>query len=254
MQGVPSDPIKYAEWVENRSGVKNPMFGKSHSDATRKKMSESSRGKNNPNYGKHHSVETRKKISEKNKGKHHPFYGKRQSDETRKKKSVVQLGKHNSFYGKHHTEQVRNRISENSYGGYWYGAVSYREPQKYCELWCRDLWNRIDAAQNYQSILSGNTKEDQNGRNLDRHHIYWQPKACCEWDDDIGGYYCWIDIGTKKNPNKIKYYINGDPNKFVLLTKKEHGMVRGDKLKWIKIFEDLIYEKLGGICYLPKED
>ena len=146
---------------------------------------------------------------------------------------------------------------ESMTGGFWYGAVTYGEPRKYCELWCKDLWDRIDAAQNYQSILSGKTKEDNicGGKPcaLSRHHVYWQPKACCEWDEDVKGYYAMINIGTKKKPDWYKHYIKGDPNKFVLLTAQEHGMIKKDKLKWIKIFEDLIESELGGVCYLPKK-
>lgn len=65
------------EWIENhkksmieyrsREEYKNPMLGKSHSEQSRKKISENHHdvcGKNNPMYGKKHSEETRRKISE----------------------------------------------------------------------------------------------------------------------------------------------------------------------------------------------
>lgn len=149
-------------------------------------------------------------------------------------------------------EYILKRM-EKRIGGFWYGNIRYFNPQKYCELWCPDLWHRIDKSQNYQSILSGKTKFENGGRALDRHHVYWQPKACCGWDEDTHGYYAMINIGTVKKPNWYKYYIPGDPNKFVLLTKQEHGMIMKDKLKWIKIFEDLIETKLCGECYLPKK-
>jgi hypothetical protein len=150
----------------------------------------------------------------------------------------------------------RNNI-EGRWGGFWYGAVRYTDPPRYCEIWDAPFWHRIDEAQNYQSILSGKTKKDNIDRNgktraLSRHHVYYQKKACCEWDKDINGYYVWIDIGTPKRPNRIKYYIPGDPNKFVLLTTSEHMKTAKDKLKWIKIFEGLVESKLGGVCYLPK--
>ena len=147
----------------------------------------------------------------------------------------------------------RIKQKEGKVGGFWYGNVRYTN-RKYCELWCPDLWHRIDKAQNYQSILSGKTKFDNGERTLDRHHVYWQPKACCEWDEDTQGYFAMINIGTRGKPNWYKHYITGDPNKFVLLTKQEHGMVAKDKLKWIKIFENLIETKLGGVCYLPEDE
>jgi len=40
-----------------------------------------------------------------------------------------------------------------------------------------------------------------------------------------------------------KYYIRGDPNKFVLLTHQEHGMISKNKLEWIKFFEDKIEDE-----------
>lgn len=156
------------------------------------------------------------------------------------------------------TDEWLLKNMEASVGGFCIQNITYRDPPVYCEFWCPDLWHRIDEAQNYQSILSGKTKSenicrDGKTRALSRHHVYWQPRACCEWDEDIGGYYAWIETGTKKHPNKVKYYIKGDPNKFVLLTASEHMIIRQDKLKWIKIFEELIETKLGGICYLPKD-
>ena len=45
------------------TGVNNPMFGKKHSEETRKKMSDAHRGENNHNYGKPRSEEVRRKIS-----------------------------------------------------------------------------------------------------------------------------------------------------------------------------------------------
>lgn len=78
--------------------------------------------------------------------------------------------------------------------GFWYGhPILHQMKNKiYCELWNRDLWNRIDAAWDFKSAISGETKEDNKGRDLDRHHVYWQEKACCKWDEDTSGYYAKI--------------------------------------------------------------
>jgi hypothetical protein len=148
--------------------------------------------------------------------------------------------------------------------GFWYGhpIINKERPKSYCELWNRDLWNRIDAAWNFKSAISGKTKEENKDRELDRHHVYWQEKACCEWDEDTQGYYATINIGTFANPIMYKHYIKGDPNKFVLLTRGEHGIIKGNKklgttkLTWIKFFEELIEqrEKEGKKCYLSKEE
>lgn len=45
-------------------GENNNMYGRHHSEETKKKMSEALKGENHPLYGKHRSEETRKKISE----------------------------------------------------------------------------------------------------------------------------------------------------------------------------------------------
>lgn len=241
---------------ETRKKLSDINRGKKLSDETRKKISESECGEKNPFYGKRHSEESRKKMSESQSGEKSRWYGKHLPEETRRKISDAKRGENHHLYGKHHSDQSIEKITEGGFGGFWYGKVRYYD-RIYCELWCPDLWHRIDEAQNYQSILSGKTKEDNIGKSgkpraLSRHHVYWQPRACCVWDEDVGGYYAWIETGTKKYPNKVKYYINGDPNKFVLLTMSEHQMIKKDKIKWIEIFEELIDTKLGGVCYLPK--
>ena len=77
------------------SGENNPMYGKHHSEETRKKLSES-------NKGRHPSEETKRKISESQKGKHH-------SEETLKKMSE-------SHKGKHLSEETRKKLSESHRG------------------------------------------------------------------------------------------------------------------------------------------
>jgi hypothetical protein len=159
---------------------------------------------------------------------------------------------------------VENNLIHLTGEGIWYGnqaLINSNNDNKtyYCELWNPDLWNRIDAAYDYKSILSGKDKFDnKNNRALNRHHLYWQPQACCIWDEDVGGYYAWI----LNNGVNVKYYIKGDPNKFVLLTDREHGIIRGkkgttrDRIYWIKLLENLVNEraKEGKKCYLTPEE
>ena len=65
------------------SGEKHPLFGKIHSEETRKKMSEAMSGKT-------YSEETRKKMSEAKLGKKNHFFGKSLSEETKEKLSKSQ--------------------------------------------------------------------------------------------------------------------------------------------------------------------
>lgn len=76
----------------------NPLYGKHHTEETRRKISEATKDENNPFYGKHHSEDTKRKISEATKGKH-------LSKETRRKISEARKGKHLS-------EETKRKISE----------------------------------------------------------------------------------------------------------------------------------------------
>jgi hypothetical protein len=85
-------------------GEKNGMFGKKHSDETKKLM----KGKNNAMFGKTHSDETKERMSEAKKGEnnamfgktgeHHPMFGK--------------TGEHHPMFGKTHSDETKERMSE----------------------------------------------------------------------------------------------------------------------------------------------
>ena len=153
------------------------------------------------------------------------------------------------------------KCTETRTGGFWYGNVRYPEMnsnkretrRRYCELWTEDLKERVRAYWGYQSPLSGETAEDNGGRNLSVHHIYYQEKACCVWDEDANGYYAMINVGTWREPDFYKYYILGDPNKFIPLTLREHAETNYNRLGWIKLFENIIEEQ-GGKCYFTKKE
>ena len=154
------------------------------------------------------------------------------------------------------------RSVETNVGGFWYGNVRNDKKKqswerKYCELWNEDLKERIRAYWGYASVLSGlpetSIHKDKTLRSISCHHIYYQPKACCVWDEDENGYYANVNIGTRKIPIIERYYIEGDPNKFVTLTAKEHTQTNKNKIRWIKTFEKLIEEQ-GGKCYFTKQE
>ncbi|MDB2099827.1 NUMOD3 domain-containing DNA-binding protein [Clostridium paraputrificum] len=101
----------------------NPMYGKKHSEESRRKMSLA-------NTGRTLSLEHRRKISEtlkkNNFGKAHFNLGRKHSDETRKLYSLTRKGENNPnwgngdkikgeknpMYGKRHSEETRRKMSE----------------------------------------------------------------------------------------------------------------------------------------------
>lgn len=95
-----SEEERKARW--GRSGEKNGMFGRNHTEESRRKMSENSTGKyageNSWWYGKHMSDEAKRKLREKAlerdiRGERNPFYGKHHSEESKKKQAESMKGR-----------------------------------------------------------------------------------------------------------------------------------------------------------------
>lgn len=93
--------------------------GKTLSDECKKKISEAIKGEKNGMYGKHHSEETKKKQSEAKKGHY-------TSEETRNKMSEAHKGENNSMYGKKHSDETKKKMGKshkgntNTKGMHWY--------------------------------------------------------------------------------------------------------------------------------------
>jgi len=97
----PTGIIRSVQTREKISGKNSPMLGKTHSEETRKKLSEIGKklvGDNNPFFGKTHSENTKQKLSEAQKGRV-------LSEETRQKLS--EAGK-----GRSHSEETKRKMSE----------------------------------------------------------------------------------------------------------------------------------------------
>ena len=98
------------------AGEKHPMYGKHHTEESKKKNREA-------HTGKHTSEETRRKMREARKrkyvGENSPFYGKKHSEETKKKMSEASKG--NKYrLGKKLSEETRNKLSLQRTGRHWF--------------------------------------------------------------------------------------------------------------------------------------
>lgn len=123
---------------ETKKGENHPMFGKVHSEETKRKISVAKKGKPSRNKGKVHSEETKAKMSEAMKGKilseEHKAklseahkgktlseehraklsevnIGKTLSEETKAKMSAAKKGENNPMFGKVRSEETKEKIS-----------------------------------------------------------------------------------------------------------------------------------------------
>ena len=116
---------------EGQVGTNNVMYGKSHSDETKNKMSiarlgvsikpmsnqEKERrrkitGKDHPSFGRKASEETRMKLRECNGGENNPMYGKKHSQETKDKIGKSSAGRPSPLKGRSISEETKKKISE----------------------------------------------------------------------------------------------------------------------------------------------
>ena len=106
---------------EQLFGDSNPFYGKTHSEKSRKIISEKQSlrtGENNSFYGKKHTEETKKKISEANSGI-------KRTDEFKQHLSEINSGEKNHFYGKKHSEETKKKMSEAAKGRIAYNAIPW---------------------------------------------------------------------------------------------------------------------------------
>ena len=185
-----------------------PMFGKHHSDETRKKISENHAdfsGENHPMYGKHHSEETRQKMSEAKQNMSEETKLKmskakmNMSEETKQKicsNHADMSGKNNPNYGKHISDYQKQRLSEthrgkilsieirqkiaNSLKGEknpsWKGGISF-EP--YCIKFDDEFKERVRDFFNRCCYVCGKNEIENKGK-LCVHHVTYDKEMCCD--------------------------------------------------------------------------
>jgi hypothetical protein len=95
----------------------NPMYGKTHTEDARLKMSKFHKGRIPANKGKHHTEDTKIKISKATSGSNNPMYGRTHTEETKLKQSKAKLDKRNvKLQGKPKSESHRKKLSEANAG------------------------------------------------------------------------------------------------------------------------------------------
>lgn len=103
-------------------GEKHPLFGKKHTEETKKKIGLASKGRkqsektrrkrSNSLMGHVVLEETRIKLREAQVGDKSSWYGRRHKKETIRKMSDIKKGKNNPFYGIRHTEEAKKKMSQ----------------------------------------------------------------------------------------------------------------------------------------------
>jgi hypothetical protein len=96
--------INSSRYQQLRIRLNKYLVGRTFSNETRKKMSDSHLGEKHPLFGQHHSEESRKKMSLAQSRRTHSL-------ETKEKLSKSFLGDKNPNYGKSPSKEIRRRIS-----------------------------------------------------------------------------------------------------------------------------------------------
>ena len=106
--------------LRNMTNGGDGISGYSHTEETKKLLSEKNSGENNAWYGKNHTEETKTKMRESNKSRKrtpHSEETKRKMRESAKKywkeKGRDISGENNPFYGRYHSEETKKKIGDN---------------------------------------------------------------------------------------------------------------------------------------------
>jgi len=106
--------------LRNMTNGGDGISGYSHTEETKKLLSEKTSGKNHTWYGRKHTEESKRKMRESGKNrkrKPHSEETKKKMRESAKKywKDVGRdiNGENNPFYGKSHTEETKKKIGDN---------------------------------------------------------------------------------------------------------------------------------------------
>lgn len=204
---------------EQISGSRHPLFGKHHSEETKKKISET-------NSKQVISLETRQKISEKMAGSGNPRYGVKLSADqiSRQKTSLKEFYDNNPDRKKEIKDTfLKNRTTRKGKDcNFWKGGISF-EP--YCPKFNKDLKERVRAFFNYECMMCGKP-EHLNCYKLSIHHVEYDKSACC----------------------------NGKPVQFAALCHHCHSKTNFDRPRWESMLHRIIEEIYNNRSYYTQDE
>jgi len=142
-----------------QSGENSGMYGKRHSEETKKKMSSSQIGSKNHRYGKPSINKGVKYSLERIENMSNIGRGRKATDETKRKISEATKGKNNPNFGKRHGEETKIRISELKIG-----IPSKKKDKTLYIFQHKDGQIRIDTQHNMGKEFSRNINAVINGK------------------------------------------------------------------------------------------
>lgn len=214
-------------------------LGKVASDETREKMSQVRKGKP-------HSKEHSENIGKALKGRvitpewreklRQAALGRKMSEGAKKKMSDSKKGQKNHFYGKKHSEETKDRISDSRIvngvacldkNPAWKGGLSF-EP--YCPKFNEDLRRRVRAFFSDTCQMCGHVHQPGE-KKMAVHHVNFRKDSCCT--ADVIPLFVTVCPGEKGSPSC-------------------HAKTNHNRGYWETCFTQLINNKYGGKCYVPK--
>lgn len=134
LNALPETRKKWSKAASKRTCEKSPFYGKTHTEAVKKRLSEMNKCEKHPLFGKHHSAETKSKMSAASKCKHWwnngeiSVFSKECPEGFVKGRMFGKTGENHPMFGKHHSEEAKQKMSDAKKGLHWWnnGKINIR--------------------------------------------------------------------------------------------------------------------------------